>query len=151
MKKEKSVGGIIFYNDEGKILYLLLQAKYKTVYWEFPKGLIEEGENEIETLKREIKEETGLKNFRIIEEFRKTIRYFYRKNNEIINKEVVYYLVESLDKTVTISYEHLNFKWYEYEEARKILRENMKEIIDLANEFIKKTIKTSHLSNFFRN
>ena len=51
-------------NQEGKILILRESAKYKdstnTGKYDVPGGRLKPGENLIETLKREIKEETGL-------------------------------------------------------------------------------------------
>lgn len=62
MKKEKSAGAVII-NDK-KVLLL----HYSSGHWDFPKGHIEKGETELETAKREVKEETGLdiKDFEII-------------------------------------------------------------------------------------
>ena len=54
MKYEKSCGAIIF--DKDKILVI----QQKEGHWGFPKGHVEEGETEVETAIREIKEETNL-------------------------------------------------------------------------------------------
>jgi len=63
-KQEKSAGAVVFYlNKENLPVFLLLQNTLKKTYWEFPKGKIEENEDIEETVKREIEEETGLKNF----------------------------------------------------------------------------------------
>ena len=54
MKYEKSCGAVIFDND--KVLVIQQVAGH----WGFPKGHVEQGETELETAKREIKEETNL-------------------------------------------------------------------------------------------
>ena len=54
MKYEKSCGAIII--KEGKVL--LLQEVEG--HWSFPKGHVENNETEIETVVREVKEETNL-------------------------------------------------------------------------------------------
>ena len=58
--KEKSAGAVII--NEGKVL-LLHYTGLKTDsvgYWDFPKGHIEKGETELETAKREVREETRM-------------------------------------------------------------------------------------------
>lgn len=51
-----AAGGVVV-NDEGKIL--LVKNSYRDV-WEYPGGQIEVGENLIEGLQREIREESGI-------------------------------------------------------------------------------------------
>jgi 8-oxo-dGTP pyrophosphatase MutT (NUDIX family) len=74
MPVEKSAGAVIFRKEGGKIYYLLLYyqsgARRPHPYWDFPKGHIEKGEKPEDTARREVKEETGLKNIDIIEDFR---------------------------------------------------------------------------------
>jgi tRNA nucleotidyltransferase (CCA-adding enzyme) len=63
MPVEKSAGAVIFYKEKDKEPeYLLLHYPGSTEkakdYWDFPKGHIEENETEIETVKREVKEDS---------------------------------------------------------------------------------------------
>jgi 8-oxo-dGTP pyrophosphatase MutT (NUDIX family) len=60
VQQERSAGAVIFSFDSvlGKIEYLLLN--YAAGHWDFPKGNIENGEDEIQTARREIQEETGI-------------------------------------------------------------------------------------------
>ena len=58
MKKETSCGCIIF-DKETHSKVLIVYEKNRN-FWGFPKGHIEEGETEIETALREVKEEVGL-------------------------------------------------------------------------------------------
>src|SRR3989344_1806324 len=76
---EKSAGAIIFRKDKEEIKYLLLQYKFKTIYWDFPKGNVEEKEKDEDTVKREIKEETGIESIEILPEFKEKVNYFYKK------------------------------------------------------------------------
>ncbi len=55
---EKSCGAVVYCQEDNDIKYLLV-CEYGG-FWVFPKGHMEEGENEHETALREIKEETGL-------------------------------------------------------------------------------------------
>ncbi len=148
MPREKSAGAIIFREEEGKRYYLLLQ--YKSGHWEFVKGHLEEGENELDTLKRETLEETGIRDIETIDGFKEIIKYFFRQYNVKVSAEdlkkgktpwvfklVVFYLAKTKTKEVTISQEHEGFIWLPYEEAlKKLTFKNAKEILKKANDFI---------------
>ncbi len=51
--------GAVLLSDEGKVL-LVRNRGYHRSHWSLPKGSCEEGEPLVQTLKREVKEETGL-------------------------------------------------------------------------------------------
>jgi 8-oxo-dGTP pyrophosphatase MutT (NUDIX family) len=135
MPVEKSAGAIIFHRDPGgKIEYLVLKNGL-TKYWGLPKGWIEKGEDLKTTAMREIKEESGLKNLQILDGFKETIRYFLRakydyqiksgaKKGQAIMKFVTYFLAESKDKNVKLSFEHEAFEWLEFDEAYERLIKN---------------------------
>lgn len=53
MDKETSIGAIVFRKDSDRFQFLILKRKDNSI-WEFPKGHIEKGENELNTLKREM-------------------------------------------------------------------------------------------------
>ncbi|MCX6766094.1 MAG: NUDIX domain-containing protein [Candidatus Moranbacteria bacterium] len=144
---EKSVGGVIFFQEENTIKYLLLH--YESGHWDFPKGHVEKGESDGETLKREIQEETGITGVGIIPGFKKQIRYFYRAGKEekekrikegigtSIIKRVIYYLAETKTKEVKISFEHIGFEWLAYDNAlERITYKNSKEVLKEANDFL---------------
>ena len=65
MPREKSAGAIIFRTENGIKYYLLLHyapsEPGKRGQWGFAKGHVEEGETEEETARREVAEETGIK------------------------------------------------------------------------------------------
>lgn len=155
MPKEVSAGAIIFRKEINKNLYLLLH--YPSGHWEFAKGHIEKGENELTTVRREVKEETGLKDLRIIPGFREYRKYSFRakypstlRNNSgqagsgrakapWVFKIVFFYLAQTWTKEVKISHEHQGFKWLPYEEAIKRLTfKNAKEMLKKANSLVLK-------------
>ena len=147
MVNEKSIGGIIFFEENKKKFYLLLEyerindKKGDHKYWDFPKGHIEANETEEDTLYREIEEETGLTELELLKGFKKPINYVFRKDNTLINKKVVYYLLKSNSKNVKISFEHTNFKWLEYNEALKILGfKTAKDILKEAEKFLNNSL-----------
>jgi len=139
--KEKSAGAVIFRRDEqtGKIYYLILHYHFKGDYWDFPRGKIERSETEEATAKREIEEETGLSQVKLVDGFRKVTHWFYRWKGRNIYKEAVYFLAEAGSAEVKISGEHLEFVWADFETAMQTLTyENTKKILWAAHEFLEK-------------
>jgi 8-oxo-dGTP pyrophosphatase MutT (NUDIX family) len=141
--EEKSAGLVIFRMDGDNPSYLLLH--YGWGHWGFSKGNIEAGETEKEAAIREAKEETGLNNFKFLEDFMEKIEYFYKRKGKRIHKEVIYFLVETEEKEVQVSYEHKGFEWLKLEEALNLLSfNNTKEILKRASEAIEKGVYLSH-------
>ncbi len=143
MPVEKSAGAIIFRHEKDKIKYLLLHypsgSRTPKNYWDFPKGHIEKGEKIEETVKREVKEETGLEYLKFVEGFKEWIKYFFKFEEKNIFKIVTFYLAETKNETVKISAEHSGFLWLPYEEAiAKLTFKNAKEIIKKANDHLSK-------------
>ena len=103
----------------------------------FPKGHIERGESEIQTLKREIEEESGIKDVEIVPGFREVIKYFFVRQEKRILKTAVFYLAKTKTKEVTISHEHVGHKWLVYDSALKqISFKNARSILEKANKFV---------------
>jgi 8-oxo-dGTP pyrophosphatase MutT (NUDIX family) len=142
MPVEKSAGAIIFIRNK-EIKYLLLHypsgSRTSKEYWDLPKGHIEKGEKEVDTVKREVKEETGLEDIKIIEGFKESIKYFFRFEGKTIFKTVIFYLAETGNQDVKVSFEHTGYKWLLYEEALgQLTFKNAKEILKKSNEFLTK-------------
>ena len=135
MKNERSAGAIVFKKDKEPI-YLLLH--YEAKHWDFPKGNIEKGEDDIETVKREIEEETGIKDIEIVKDFKEKIQYYFKFKDELINKTVIFYLAKTNTKQIKLSFEHTGSIWLPYEKAiEKLTFKNAKEILKKANKFLK--------------
>jgi len=141
-KIEKSTGAIIFRRENGKIFYLLLyypslSHRAEKNFWDFPKGHIEKEENEIDTAKREIFEETGIKEIKFLDGFKEQIKYFFKWKGENILKYVTFYLAETNQKEIKISPEHLDWCWAEFETALTLLtHKNSKDILKKAKAFL---------------
>ena len=106
-------------------------------YWDLPKGHIEKGEKEIETVRREVEEETGLKDIEFLEGFKEWIKYFFKFKGVNILKFVTFYLAETKEKDIKVSFEHLGFEWLSYEKAiEKLTFQNAKKILKKANKFL---------------
>ena len=117
MPREKSAGAIVSRKEGSTIYYLLLH--YKSGHWEFPKGHIEKNESEEDTVRREVAEETNIKDIEIIKGFKERVKYFFRRSYglkgkarekaPLVFKTVVFYLAKTKTKEVKISFEHKNF------------------------------------------
>ena len=127
-----SAGIIVVRQENNHWLYLLLRA-YN--YWDFPKGLVEEGETPFEAARRETFEETGIQDlfFRWGKVFRETEPY----NNG--RKIARYYLAETPGSAVTFSVnpeigrpEHHEYRWVEVNEAKKLVADRLHPVIELS-------------------
>lgn len=140
--QETSVGAFIYKKEKEKILFLLVFSE-RNKEWGFPKGHIEPDETELETAKREIKEETGITDLKFIENFRCCDTYKIKgtlnsTKNRIIDKNVIYYLAGTQeDFKGSVDDEIGQHKWLQYEECIKYLKyEKQKELIKEAFLFL---------------
>jgi len=115
-RQERSAGIIVFRKGaDGKHLFLLLDYGN---YWDFPKGHIEEGEDERAAALRELAEETGITNVELMDDFRQEIVYFFRPPGRgLVRKTVVFFLGKVDSEKVTISHEHVGYEWLKGEDA----------------------------------
>ncbi|MDG6963449.1 MAG: NUDIX domain-containing protein, partial [Nitrososphaerota archaeon] len=89
------------------------------------------------TVMREVEEETGLREIRILPGFRKVIEYYYKRNRKNIHKQVVYLLASTSTEKVRISFEHQGFGWFSYEKAvLKASYDNSKVTLSEAERFV---------------
>lgn len=146
MIKETSAGVLIFYLENNKPIFLMM--KYPN-YWGFVKGLIEAGEEEIDTVRREAKEEANISQIQLIGGFKQVIKYFFKFDGKGISKQVTFFLGR-VDKeqvgNVKISFEHEGFKWLSFEDALNIMKhKNEKDLLTKANELLKDYLKQKRL------
>lgn len=156
MPREKSAGAIIYRMENGNPYYLLLH--YGPGHWGFAKGHVEGNETEEQTTRREVAEETGIKDLDILPGFKKIEKYFFRqyprpeqksptKASEAGNltgkarpwvfKLVTFFVAEAKTKDVKISHEHTGFVWLPIAEAiKKTTFKNSKKLLKEANDFI---------------
>jgi 8-oxo-dGTP pyrophosphatase MutT (NUDIX family) len=120
---ELSVGGIIRYQstefNKDHSEFLLLRNKRG--FWGFPQGHKERGENEIQTLQREVQEETGITDLDIHQYIGKIQYKYFRADGIRSEKEVKFYFATTPVREVVISNEHEGFRWTTYQEALSIL------------------------------
>ena len=135
MKQEKSCGCIII-NDKEEVLLV----HHNKGHWDFPKGHVESGETEVETAKREVKEETNI-DVEVDEEYRYSTKYSPRED---VIKEVVYFLAKNISDEKQPQLEEVSeVKWFSMNDAiEKITYDNSREIlIQLRKDLEKKGCK----------
>lgn len=132
---EKSSGTVIFRDTPEGIVFLLLH--YPSGHWDFVKGKMEKGENSLDTVIREAKEETGISDLNFVEGFEENIEYDFQFEGELIHKKVVFYLAKTNTEKIIISHEHLDFVWLDYKSAfEKITYQNAKSVLSKANQLL---------------
>ena len=120
MKLEFSAGGIIYKYDGQEFSFVLILDSFGK--WTFPKGHIEKGEKPELAAQREVGEEVGIKNLKVIKLIDK-IDYWFKDKDELIHKFVYYFLMEApkdakLKPQVT---EIQDGRWFSPKDAIKIL------------------------------
>ena len=114
--REVSSGGVVIKNESGGIRILLIKDPYGK--WTWPKGKLDKGETSLNAAVREIGEETGLKNIKVISRIGRT-DYFYKRDGKLIYKTVYMYLFKFRcgEKLVIQKSEIEDGEWCSEEEA----------------------------------
>lgn len=134
MAKERSYGAVVVRRNTD-IQYLILQ--YGGGHWDLVKGHGMRGESEEETVLRELEEETGITRATFIPGFREEVHYFFQRRGHTVYKEVVYYLIETPEEEVTLSDEHVAYRWLPHDEAlQAITFGNSRRVVDGAHEHL---------------
>ncbi len=137
MIEETSAGALVFRDDPVRSTRLFLVLHYPAGHWDFPKGALEKGETEEQAAKREIFEESGIRVDSFIPGFRKEIEYYYRRQNNLAHKRVIFFLAKTSESKVRISFEHSGYDWLTYDQlVRRLTFENAKNVLREANEFL---------------
>ena len=136
MLSEKSCGAVVYSRSKSGLIYLLLQ--YEAGHWDFVKGNVEKGESEQETTIRELREETGITDAFFIDDFCQSISYFYKRKGSTVQKEVVFFLMETKTIKIELSFEHICFEWLPFEQAfEKLTFKNARDVLKKADNFLK--------------
>ncbi len=109
--------------------------------WSVPKGHVESGETLEQTAVREIGEETGIHNTKIIEKLDK-VHFFYRFEGRLIFMTVWLFLIEALDPEEEVVVEEsegiVGARWFPVETAQQVLEyKDLKVLMERSVKIIK--------------
>jgi len=129
-KLEISSGGVVYRKTESEPRILLIKDSYGR--WALPKGKIEKGETPKTAAIREIQEETGLSDLKIVDQLGQ-VKYFYRLHDQPIFKIVYHFLIESEQGKLKPNYEIQDARWFKAVETSKIVAyKNIRSILQKA-------------------
>lgn len=137
--REPTSGGIIFRHKPRRpeVIEILLIQDSKG-RWTIPKGHIEEGESPRHAAEREIREETGLAQMRVLDWLGK-INFRYRRNSSLVLMTTDIFLVQATGKSSSVKKEKwmASLAWLpatdalekiEYEDIGKLILLGLKKI-----------------------
>jgi tRNA nucleotidyltransferase (CCA-adding enzyme) len=149
--KDKAIGVIVYFEFPRSTKYLIV--KHKKGHWSFAKGHKEKDESSIQTARRELFEEAGIKE---VEFLAKKIlareKYFFNdRNKSKVRKVVSYFIAKSGTSKIRIdNKEIINYKWctlnaadriLTYRQSRKIIKKVDVLIRNKKSKNLKKVIK----------
>ena len=139
-RNERSAGFIIFRNDDdGRRLYLLLDYGR---FWDYPKGHVEEGEDDLAAAVRELAEETGIRDAQRVDGFAHELKYFFRKKKTLVRKTVAFFLAESHTKKIKLSREHAGFAWLPFDDAlKRVTYPSSRKVLEAADAFLNANLR----------
>lgn len=91
-RREISAGGVVMREENGEPVFLLIRDSYG--HWGFPKGHLERGEPSERAAVREVGEETGLTDVRVLASIA-TIEWRFRFRGRVVQKRCEFFLMES--------------------------------------------------------
>jgi bis(5'-nucleosidyl)-tetraphosphatase len=128
---EQSVGAVIKHRSPDSRSAEFLLLRNRRGFWGFPQGHKERGETEIQTLVREVMEETGIKDLDIQSYIGKITYSFFKGDGMRSEKEVRFYFATTPTKEVKISEEHADFTWTTLKDAFSLLdHAKLRQILD---------------------
>lgn len=134
--REPTSGGIVFrFTEDKKDMEILLIQDSKG-RWTIPKGHIEPGETAKMTARREIAEETGLRNVSILTWLGK-IQFKYRRLDKLVLMTTQIYLVQALDNNeVPVGEKWMKeIRWFKFADAlNKVEYEDIEKLMLIAKK-----------------
>jgi 8-oxo-dGTP pyrophosphatase MutT (NUDIX family) len=137
---ERSAGVVVFREDPhvpgGRSFLLLDYGRF----WDYPKGHVEKGEDDESAALRELAEETGIRDARLVDGFRESMTYFFRDARRgLIRKQVIFFLARTQRKRAKISHEHSGYAFLPFDQALdRLTYPSAKAILRQANAFLKR-------------
>jgi len=119
--KVKQVDSYVFRMVDNKPLYLMMKrspGKHYEHLWQGVAGKIEKGETAVQTIIRELKEETGKTPLRLFAADH--IASFFEARKDLIHM-IPIFGIEVEGEDIILSEEHSEFKWVTFENALELL------------------------------
>lgn len=138
-----SAGVIVCRRSQGKWLFLLLRAYG---FWDFPKGIVEKGEDPAAAAIRETEEETTITDLDF------SWGYSFRDTGPYNNKSKIarYYIAETKTEAVELPVnpeigkpEHDAYRWVTYNEALHMIAPRVRSALEWAMKIIGRTGSTT--------
>jgi 8-oxo-dGTP pyrophosphatase MutT (NUDIX family) len=132
-----SAGVVVVRKEKGIWKFLFLRA-YN--YWDFPKGVVEPGEDPLKTAVREVEEETGITDLHFSWDaiYKETSPYYSRGE-----KKARYYIAHTHQSSVKFSVnpvlgkpEHHEYRWLTYDEIISLASERLFPVIEWADSIL---------------
>lgn len=129
-----SAGVIPVRREESSWKVLFLRAFRN---WDFPKGVVEPGEDPLDAAKREVAEETGITDL----DFRWGLAYRETRPYSGGRKKARYYIAETRSSRVVFSVnpeirrpEHHEYRWLAFHEIRGLAPERLLDVVEWAEK-----------------
>lgn len=136
MKQTRLSAGVVVLRHEGDTCRYLLLRCFQ--YWDFPKGMVDEGEQPFAAACREVREESTLDGLDFI------WGQIYTETPPYAGGKVArYYIAESAEGDVSLPIteelgkaEHDEFRWCTYSEARALLGPRLIAVLEWAHRIV---------------
>lgn len=131
MEYRLSAGVVVVRRNSPGWLFLMLRA-YRN--WDFPKGMVEPGEEPLAAARREVREET------LIADLQFNWGELYRETGPYANRKIArYYLAETRTESVALPVspelgrpEHDEWRWVDVDAARSLASTRLRPVVQWA-------------------
>lgn len=135
-KKDEAFGIVPIWRQAEGDRFLLIQ--HWAGHWGFPKGHADPGETEVATACREFEEETGIRDYEVIEAVSFTEKYSFTRDRQPIEKTVTYFPAFVKSATVICQEQEIkDYVWVSFDDAlQKISFNQARQLLIRVNHYL---------------